>query len=146
MVVRRVRKECSNFNWLPVRHRFLATQLIKNDRIVTTLGRAQKLKPLVEWAIATAQLNSPEAYHSLAAFLKEPQLARSAMDDFRFRFMGYDGPLVVIKPLQDLRQGDRAEMALVEIANREQSFSYLYPPSMRYKTTRSLIKNTVLDT
>jgi large subunit ribosomal protein L17 len=100
--------------------RNLATALFERERIRTTLMKAKELRPYAEKLITLAK-RSDDRLHSrrlVARDIHDPLVVRKLFDDLGSRFAARPGGYTRILRLGP-RQGDGAEMAIVELIGSE---------------------------
>lgn len=103
--------------------RNLATALFESERIRTTLAKAKELRPFAERLITLAKREGePEVrlHHrrQAARDIHDPKILRKLFDTLGARFIGRPGGYTRILRL-GTRQGDGAEMAIVELIGSE---------------------------
>lgn len=94
--------------------RGLATSLIMEDRIVTTVTKAKALRPQVEKMITLAKRDTLHARRQAASFLQSPEALKKLFDKLGPRFSERPGGYTRILRM-GRRQGDGAETALIEL-------------------------------
>jgi large subunit ribosomal protein L17 len=102
--------------------RILVKQLFEFERIKTTRAKAQAIRPQAERLISLAKRgNAAEAaagkVHArrlAAARLSDPKIVKKLFDDIAPRYAERKGGYTRVTKL-GLRDGDRAEMVLVEL-------------------------------
>jgi large subunit ribosomal protein L17 len=96
--------------------------LIENERIVTTLPKAKELRPLAEKVITRGKLDTVPARRWVLARMpnteKRRTMVKKVFDDIAPRFSARPGGYLRIVKLGP-RQGDGAEMAVLEFVERE---------------------------
>jgi large subunit ribosomal protein L17 len=96
--------------------------LIENERIVTTLPKAKELRPLAEKVITRGKLDTVPARRWVLARMpnteKRRTMVKKVFDDIAPRFSSRPGGYLRIVKLGP-RQGDGAEMAVLEFVERE---------------------------
>lgn len=100
--------------------RNLATALFERERIRTTLMKAKELRPYAEKLITLAK-REEDRLHSrrrVARDIRNPIVLRKLFDDLGARFAARPGGYTRILRLGP-RQGDGAEMAIVELIGSE---------------------------
>ena len=100
--------------------RNLATALFERERIRTTLMKAKELRPYAEKLITLAKRdeNRLHARRRAARDIQNPIVLRKLFDDLGARFAARPGGYTRILRLGP-RQGDGAEMAIVELIGSE---------------------------
>jgi large subunit ribosomal protein L17 len=96
--------------------------LIENERIVTTLPKAKELRPIAEKVITRGKLDTVPARRWVLARMpnteKRRTMVKKVFDDIAPRFSARPGGYLRIAKLGP-RQGDGAEMAVLEFVERE---------------------------
>ncbi len=98
--------------------RNLVTSLIERERIVTTVPKAKALRPLAEKMITLGKAESLHARRQAAAYLMTPQSVKKLFETISTRVGSRDGGYIRISHL-GFRQGDGADMAMVELIGSE---------------------------
>jgi len=92
----------------------LVTNVIENERIVTTVTKAKAARPLVDRMITLAKRDTLHTRRQAASFLNTPASVKKLFDELGARFGQREGGysrVVRIGP----RKGDGAEQALLEL-------------------------------
>jgi len=96
--------------------------LIENERIVTTLPKAKELRPIAEKVITRGKLDTVPARRWVLSRMpnteKRRTMVKKVFDDIAPRFSARPGGYLRIVKLGP-RQGDGAEMAVLEFVDRE---------------------------
>jgi large subunit ribosomal protein L17 len=98
--------------------RGLATSVILNDRVVTTVTKAKAVRPFVEKIITLAKRDSLHSRRQAAASLQSPGAVKKLFDTLGPRFSERNGGYTRIVRL-GFRPGDGAEQALIELLGSE---------------------------
>jgi large subunit ribosomal protein L17 len=98
--------------------RGLATSVILEDRVTTTVTKAKAVKPIVEKMITLAKRDTLHTRRQAAAFLQTPGAVKKLFDTIGPRFGDRPGGYTRITRLGP-RGGDGAETALIEILGSE---------------------------
>jgi large subunit ribosomal protein L17 len=98
--------------------RNLVTSLIERERIVTTVPKAKALRPLAEKMITLGKAESLHARRQAASYLQTPQSVKKLFETISTRFGSREGGYLRIIHL-GFRQGDGADMAMVELLGSE---------------------------
>jgi len=100
--------------------RNLATALFERERIRTTLPKAKELRPFAERLITLAKRDEDRlnARRSVARHIRKPAVVKKLFDTLGVRFATRPGGYTRILRLGH-RQGDGAEMAILEIVGYE---------------------------
>jgi large subunit ribosomal protein L17 len=96
----------------------LATSVIENERVVTTVPKAKAVKPLVEKMITLAKKDSLHSRRQAASFLTTPAAVKKLFDKLGTRFGQRNGGYTRVVRLAP-RKGDGAEMAMLELVGSE---------------------------
>ena len=98
--------------------RGLATSVIQNERVITTVPKAKAVRPLVEKMITLAKRDSLHTRRQAAAFLETPAAVKKLFETFGPRFAQRKGGYTRLTRL-GWRQGDGAEQAMIELVGSE---------------------------
>jgi large subunit ribosomal protein L17 len=101
--------------------RSLSTALFERERITTTLMKAKELRPFAEKLITRSKRDDLHARRLILRHIQDRDVARKLFDTLSARFMERNGGYMRILKL-GRRQGDGAEMALVELLGSEPVF------------------------
>jgi len=94
----------------------LASQLIANKRITTTLAKAKALRTYVEPLITKAKENSTHQRRIVFSYLQDKEAIKELFDVVRLKVEGRPGGYTRIIKL-GTRVGDNAELALIELVD-----------------------------
>jgi large subunit ribosomal protein L17 len=92
--------------------------LVDKERIVTTLPKAKELRPIAEKVITRGKHGSVHDRRWALRWLIKRELVKKVFDDIAPRFAERPGGYLRIVKLGP-RQGDGAEMAVIELVERE---------------------------
>jgi len=98
--------------------RNLATSVILEERIITTVPKAKAVKPLVEKLITLAKADTLHSRRQAAAVLFTPASVKKLFDTLGTRFGQRNGGYTRITRLGP-RKGDGAEQAMLELVGSE---------------------------
>jgi large subunit ribosomal protein L17 len=98
--------------------RNLATSIIEQERVITTVPKAKAVRPLVENMITLAKDDTLHARRLAAAFLTTPKSVKKLFDTLGARFGQRVGGYTRIVRLGP-RKGDGAEEAIIELVGSE---------------------------
>jgi large subunit ribosomal protein L17 len=98
--------------------RNLATSVILQERIITTVPKAKAVRPLVEKMITLAKADTLAARRQAAAVLHTPASVKKLFDSLGTRFGQRHGGYTRITRLGP-RKGDGAEVAMLELVGSE---------------------------
>ena len=98
--------------------RNLATSVIVEERVVTTVPKAKAVRPIVEKMITLAKTDTLHSRRQAAAFLRTPASVKKLFDTLGARFGQRNGGYTRITRLGP-RKGDGAEQAMIELVGSE---------------------------
>lgn len=98
--------------------RGLTTNVILQDRVVTTITKAKAVKPVVEKMITLAKRDTLHCRRQAASFLNTPGAVKKLFDTLGPRFAQREGGYTRVVRLGP-RKGDGAELALIELLGSE---------------------------
>ncbi len=98
--------------------RNLATSVILEERVITTVPKAKAVKPLVEKMITLGKADTLHARRQAAAVLLTPASVKKLFDTLGTRFGQRNGGYTRIMRLGP-RKGDGAEQAMIELVGSE---------------------------
>jgi large subunit ribosomal protein L17 len=98
--------------------RNLATSVIDNERVITTVPKAKAVRPLVEKMITLAKADTLHTRRQAAAVLRTPAAVKKLFDTLGTRFGQRAGGYTRITRLGP-RKGDGAEQAMIELVGSE---------------------------
>ena len=98
--------------------RNLATSVILQERVVTTVPKAKAVRPLVEKMISLAKADTLHTRRQAAAVLNTPASVKKLFDTLGTRFGQRNGGYTRIVRLGP-RKGDGAEQAMIELVGSE---------------------------
>ncbi len=96
----------------------LATSVIVEERVITTVPKAKAIQPMVEQMITLAKRDSLHTRRQAAAFLQTPAAVQKLFDSLGTRFGQRNGGYTRITRLGN-RKGDGAELAMIELVGSE---------------------------
>ena len=94
--------------------RGLATSVIMEDRIVTTVTKAKAVRPQVEKMITLAKRATLHSRRQAAAYLQSPEAVQKLFDQLGPKFADRPGGYTRIMRV-GFRKGDGAEEAIIEL-------------------------------
>jgi len=97
----------------------LATNLLKREKITTTIDKAKAIRPYVEKLITRAKESSVHNKREAAKKIQDRTVLIKLFDDIGPRFKERNGGYTRIMRL-GLRPGDAAEMAIIELVVQSQ--------------------------
>jgi len=100
--------------------RNMATSLFMHERIVTTLPKAKDLRPIAEKLITQGKKGTLHARRKILSYIRVKEIAHKVMDEIAPRYADRDGGYTRILKL-GYRDGDKAEMALIELVGVEET-------------------------
>ena len=92
--------------------------LVKNERIRTTLHKAKELRPIAEKVVTRSKQDTVQSRRWVRRWLSDRDLVKRLFDEVAPRFADRPGGYLRIIKLGP-RQGDGAEMAVLEFVDRE---------------------------
>jgi len=98
--------------------RGLVTNVIEQERVITTVPKAKAAKPLVERMITLGKEDTLHARREAARFLYTPAAVKKLFDTLATRFGQRNGGYTRIVRLGP-RKGDGAEQAMIELVGSE---------------------------
>lgn len=98
--------------------RNLVTEFLDKERIVTTISKAKEARPVAEKMITLGKRENLHARRRALSFIRRKSVVYKLFDDIAPRFSERNGGYTRILRL-GFRQGDQAEMALLELVGSE---------------------------
>lgn len=98
--------------------RNLATSVIEQERVITTVPKAKAVRPLVEKMITLAKADTLHSRRQAAGVLRTPASVKKLFDILGTRFGQRNGGYTRITRLGP-RKGDGAEQAMIELVGSE---------------------------
>jgi large subunit ribosomal protein L17 len=98
--------------------RNLATSVIEQERVITTVPKAKAVRPLVEKMITLAKADTLHSRRQAAGVLRTPASVKKLFDVLGTRFGQRNGGYTRITRLGP-RKGDGAEQAMIELVGSE---------------------------
>lgn len=98
--------------------RNLVTSFLEKERVKTTVAKAKEARPLAEKMITLAKRNTLHARRRALAFLSKEGAVKKLFEEVGPRFSERPGGYTRIVRV-GLRQGDGAEMAMLELVGSE---------------------------
>src|SRR5215813_3858143 len=92
--------------------------LVENERIITTLPKAKELRPIAERVITRGKHGTVHDRRWVLRWVLKRDLVKKVFDEIAPRFTERPGGYLRIVKLGP-RQGDGAEMAVLELVERE---------------------------
>ena len=99
--------------------RNLVTALFEHERVRTTLAKAKECRRIADRMIATASTNTVASRRLVGRFVQDKTVLKKLFDVIAPRFAGRPGGFTRVLRLGP-REGDAAEMALLELVVREE--------------------------
>ena len=120
----------------------MACSLIEHEQIKTTLPKAKELKPIVEKLITLAKKGNLHSRRILISRIKQQDAVRKLFDVLASRYKDRHGGCVrVLKAGQ--RYGDMADMAIIELVDRDENAKGLDSgPVIEKKSTEEVDEQT----
>lgn len=97
------------------------TALFTHERITTTVAKAKELRPLAEKMVTLARTGTLHGRRRVLRMISDKDVVRRLYDDIAPRFVDRPGGYTRIMRL-GRRQGDGAEIAIIEFIDYEPSF------------------------
>src|SRR2546425_8196292 len=101
--------------------RNLATDLFRHERLTTTLPKARELRPFAEKLITLARRDDLHARRQVVSQISDRVVVKKLFDTLGPRFASRPGGYTRALKLGP-RQGDGADMAIVELVGAEPTF------------------------
>src|SRR5579864_6174009 len=98
--------------------RYLATSVIEQERVITTVPKAKAVRPLVEKMITLAKEDTLHSRRQAAAYIETPAALKKLFDKLGTRFGQRNGGYTRVVRLGN-RKGDGAEQAMIELVGSE---------------------------
>ena len=98
--------------------RNMVTEFLDKERIVTTISKAKALRPVAEKMITLGKRENLHARRRALSFIRRKEVVYKLFDEIGPRFSERNGGYTRILRL-GFRQGDQAEMALLELVGSE---------------------------
>ena len=102
--------------------------LVTSERIVTTISKAKELRPLAEKVITQGKRGTVHARRLVGRWIPDRDLIQKLFDEIAPRFSTRNGGYLRIVKL-GARQGDGAEMAILEFVDFEVKKKATAPPA-----------------
>jgi large subunit ribosomal protein L17 len=109
--------------------------LVISERIVTTLPKAKELRPIAEKVITRGKHGSLHDRRWVLRWVLKRDLVKKVFDDIAPRFADRPGGYLRIVKLGP-RQGDGAEMAVLELVERESAVAAQPEPAKEAKAPK----------
>lgn len=114
----------------------MASSLILNKRITTTVAKAKALRKYVEPLITKAKTDTTHSRRTVFSYLQNKESVQTLFGEIASKISDRPGGYTRIIKLADVRLGDNAEMCLIELVD----FNTLYTKeggAKKAKTRRS---------
>src|SRR6187402_983383 len=95
----------------------MASSLILNKRITTTVAKAKALKKYVEPLITKAKSDTTHSRRTVFSYLQNKEIMKVLFGEVASRTADRPGGYTRIIKLSDVRLGDNAEMCLLELVD-----------------------------
>jgi large subunit ribosomal protein L17 len=95
----------------------MASSLILNKRITTTLAKAKELRKYVEPLITKAKTDSTHSRRTVFAYLQNKESVQTLFGEIAGRTTDRPGGYTRIVKLSDPRLGDAADMCMMELVD-----------------------------
>ena len=114
----------------------LASQLIANKRITTTVAKAKALRQYIEPLITKAKDNTTHQRRIVFSYLQDKEAIKELFDVVRLKVEGRPGGYTRIIKL-GTRVGDNAELALIELVDYNEIYGKGTSPVAETATKRT---------
>ncbi len=94
--------------------RNLATDLLKHERVTTTLAKAKAVRRVAERLVTLGKRDTLHARRHAARMIREEDVLSKVFNELAPRYAERPGGYTRIMRL-DTRRGDRAQMAIIEL-------------------------------
>jgi len=94
--------------------RNLATDLLRHERVTTTLAKAKAVRPVAERLVTLGKRDTLHARRYAARVIRDDLVVRKVFNELAPRYAERPGGYTRIMRLET-RAGDRAEMAIIEM-------------------------------
>ncbi|KAL9644225.1 hypothetical protein ABK040_005686 [Willaertia magna] len=118
--------------------RALTTQLIKHDKITTTIQKAKQLRTFIDKMITLAKRNTPHAHNQIKSYVYELEVAEKAIKTFPKRFAERQGGYTSIERSALNRKGDNAIMATITLLDLDKAPAFEMKSKKQPKPTDKL--------
>lgn len=122
--------------------RSLSTELIKHDRITTTLAKAKEMRPFAEKLITKAKLGDLHSRRIVAKHIHDSDVLKKLFETIGPRFADRPGGYLRITKLGS-RRGDSAEMAVIELMDQVVAAKPAKNAEKKAKKTEETTEETV---
>lgn len=94
--------------------RNLATDLLRHERVTTTLAKAKAVRPVAERLVTLGKRDTLHARRHAARVIRDDEVVRKVFNELAPRYAERPGGYTRIVRLET-RVGDRADMAVIEM-------------------------------
>ena len=115
--------------------RSLTTNLIKHDKITTTIVKAKQLRTFIDKMVTLSKRNSEHAHNQIKSYLYEEEAIQKAIQTFPERFKERQGGYTSIERLWKNRKGDNATMATITLLDKEKAPEFLFEKNEKKELT-----------
>ena len=115
--------------WAMLRN--MVTSLIKHERIVTTLPKAKELRRLADKMVGLGKDGSLHARRQADTVIREKPVLTKLFEVLGPRYQEREGGYTRVMKLSRPRQGDNADMAVIEYVDRPGEIRAARPPRAR---------------
>lgn len=99
--------------------RNMVTSLLEHERIITTKEKAKEIRPITEKLITLAKRGDLHARRQALSYVRSKSVVDKLFDSIKEKFADRPGGYTRIV-LTGLRQGDAAQMAIIELVGYEE--------------------------
>jgi large subunit ribosomal protein L17 len=111
----------------------MASSLILNKRITTTVAKAKALRKYVEPLLTKAKTDTTHSRRTVFSYLQNKESVQTLFGEVASKINDRQGGYTRIIKLADVRQGDNAEMCLIELVD----FNTLYTKDAGVKKAKT---------
>lgn len=111
----------------------MASSLILNKRITTTVAKAKALRKYVEPLLTKSKDDTTHSRRTVFSYLQNKESVKTLFDEVASKIAERPGGYTRIIKLGDARQGDNAEMCLIELVD----YNTLYTKDGAVKTAKT---------
>jgi large subunit ribosomal protein L17 len=111
----------------------MASSLILNKRITTTVAKAKALRKYVEPLLTKAKTDTTHSRRTVFSYLQNKESVQTLFGEVASKINDRPGGYTRIIKLADVRQGDNAEMCLIELVD----FNTLYTKDAGVKKAKT---------
>uniref|UniRef100_A0A0D6QYS6 Ribosomal protein L17 n=1 Tax=Araucaria cunninghamii TaxID=56994 RepID=A0A0D6QYS6_ARACU len=106
--------------------RTMVSQLVKHERIETTVAKAKEVKRLADNMVQLGKEGTASGIQRACGFLRGDDVIHKVFTEFAYRYKDRAGGYTRLLRTR-IRQGDAAEMAYIEFVDRENELKQAKP-------------------